>query len=135
MELIDESLEKNNPFGRELSTFAPRLWRVNEELTRKFFKYECESETLCSVRHHPFCKANWKVPYNVDEFFRWFSVADLKEINEWYWGYIEYCETIRGEAATKCRSKESTDYLPPFPLEHFQHYKVNFFSAGGTLGR
>ncbi len=139
-QLIDENSTENNPPNRKLNTFAPRLWRANEELAREIFEYKCNNSNyggdICSQgKHHPFCKANMRIPYNADTFVKWFTTKDVEEINKWYWEYIEHCEAVRGEAATNCRSQESVDYLPPFPLDHFENYKLNFANGLGLLGR
>jgi hypothetical protein len=134
LKLIDETSVENNPQNRKLCTFSPRLWRVNEELARKIFKYECESKSVCSetATHHPFCKANWEIPYGAGVYLRWFTATDLEKMNKWYWEYIEHCESIRGEVVTKCRSRESIDYVPPFPIELFEIFKSNI---NDRLGR
>ena len=76
------------------------------------------------------------IPYNVDDYIKWFTPEDMKEINKWYWEYIEFCEGKRGESATNCRSKDSVDYIPPFSLDHFENYKLYYVNGFGIpLGR
>ena len=135
LDLIDETSTENNPSNRGLQTFAPRLWRVNEELARKIFNYKCENSNFggdnCSrTKHHPFCKANMMIPYNADSFIKWYTTKDKEEMQKWYWEYIEHCEYFRGHPATICRSKDSIDYLPPFSLDHFDNFKLNSNQLG-----
>ena len=130
LDLIDENSSENNLSHREIKTFAPRLWRVNEDLARKIFEYECKNSKfggdICSrSKHHPFCKENMLIPYSATTFIRWYTTKDKEEMDKWYWKYIEHCEHQRGQFATNCRSKDSMDYIPPYSLDHFENFKLN----------
>lgn len=109
---------------RQIDTFAPRLWRVNKELAMKLFSGENESYNS----RFPFF-----IPYSAETFVRWYVLEELKEIDNVLWGYVEFCELIRGEAATNCRIEESTDYLKPFDLQHYNFYE--FKKKNFVIGR
>ena len=105
---------------RTLNQFAPRLWRVNEELAREFFDFKCHCD-----EHGPgkLCKGDIYVPYSAESYIRCYSPDQIRDIKtKKYWDYIEYCEELRGPQSTQCRDQGSAFYIPPFPLKHFHFF-------------
>ena len=103
---------------RDIDSFAPRLWRANKALAKKIFGY-----VVFPVN----------IPYNAEKFIRWYLPAELKDIETFYWDYVEFCEESRGEAATNCRCEASQNYLKPFTLEHYIFYE--FKKKNFVIGR
>ena len=88
----DEGVERLHPF-------LPRLYRVNQELFTK-------------VTGVPL------INYGAWSFHKWYTEEEVKEVSS-YFPYVEYCERVRGKAATSCRSENSEFYLEPFNYEHY----------------
>jgi len=116
----EEAAEENE------NTFAPRLWRVNEDLARRLFGMECVCVDPNKVI---FCGKSMSIPYETEEYLRWYTVEEKTSLPK-YWEYIRYCDALRGKRATACRSQTSAYYIPPFPLKHYHIYELN--SSNGS---
>lgn len=83
--------------------FLPRMYRVNHELFAK-------------VTGFPL------MDYAAETYLRWYTREDILAIPK-YFPYVEYCETVRGRAATECRDERSEAYIAPFDYAHFEQWQ------------